>query len=86
MRLRHSEKLRTASSCSLLTPGNHSRKSSAPSFRFAKKVATGMRVPRNNHAPLILFGFRSTTAHFDQLMFKDRRVFYDVQRWIFSMN
>ncbi len=47
-------KSRTASTWSLVTPGNHSTNSStvAPSSRFSKSALTGTRVPRNSHAPL----------------------------------
>src|SRR5215470_5871159 len=37
-----------------------------PSSRFSKTAATGRRVPRNTHAPLIFPGTLSTASHFDQ--------------------
>src|SRR6266481_4802629 len=53
----------TVSTCSRVTPGNHSRKSStrAPSSRFSKRAFTGTRVPLKSHSPLTLPGKRSTT-------------------------
>jgi len=59
---------RTASTCSRLTPGNQSRKSStrAPSSRFAKRACTGTRVPLKTQAPLTFPGVRSTTGHWFQ--------------------
>lgn len=66
----------TASSCCLLTPGNHSRKSStvAPSSRFSKRARTGMRVPRNTVVPPNTSGFCSTSPQLDQLF---TREYYD---------
>src|SRR5690348_604605 len=57
----------TAMTCSRVTP-NHSMMFSmvAPDSRFSKTVATGMRVPRNTHAPLTLPGTLSTAGHCDQ--------------------
>src|SRR5580700_6523409 len=37
-----------------------------PASRFSKTVATGVRVPRNTHAPLRLPGTLSTAGHCDQ--------------------
>src|SRR5258706_14573961 len=56
---------RTVSTWALVTPGNHSRKSStvAPSARFSKSARTGTRVPRNTQAPLTMLGERSTAEH-----------------------
>jgi hypothetical protein len=34
-----------------------------PASRFSKTVATGMRVPRNTHAPLRLSATLSTAGH-----------------------
>ena len=49
-----SAKVRTAETCSVDTPGNHSRNWSivAPDSRFSKRAFTGTRVPRKTHAPL----------------------------------
>src|SRR5436190_16967557 len=59
---------RTASACSLVTPGNHARKSEtvAPPSRFSKRATTGTRVPLKTHEPLTLSGSRSTAGHEDQ--------------------
>src|SRR5450631_1166106 len=35
-------------------------------FKFSKIAATGIRVPRNTHAPLTLPGMLSTAGHCDQ--------------------
>src|SRR5579859_895950 len=58
----------TALTCSRSRPSNHCRMSSilAPASRFSKIVETGIRVPRNTHAPLTLPGIRSTAEHCDQ--------------------
>jgi hypothetical protein len=58
----------TASTCSRVTPGNHSRKSStrAPPCRFSKSALTGTRVPLKTQAPLTLPGFRSTAGQWLQ--------------------
>ncbi len=55
---------RTASTCSRLTPGNHSRNSSivAPPSMFSNSARTGTRVPLNSHAPLTFSGLRSTSG------------------------
>src|SRR5262249_42890451 len=37
-----------------------------PSSKFSKTAATGIRVPRNTHAPLTFPGTLSTAGHFDQ--------------------
>src|ERR1039458_2358704 len=37
-----------------------------PASRFSNTVATGIRVPRNTHAPLRLSGTLSTAGHCDQ--------------------
>src|ERR1700676_5169865 len=37
-----------------------------PASRFSKTVATGIRVPRNTHAPLRLSATLSTAGHWDQ--------------------
>src|SRR5947208_567595 len=37
-----------------------------PSSRFSNTAETGIRVPRNTHAPLIFPGTLSTAEHFDQ--------------------
>src|SRR5208283_5171033 len=37
-----------------------------PTSRFSKTVATGIRVPRNTHAPLRLSATLSTAGHCDQ--------------------
>lgn len=60
-------KSNTALTCSGATP-NWSTISSMviPSSRFSKTVATGIRVPRKTHAPLILPGSLSTARHCDQ--------------------
>src|SRR5438132_14388967 len=54
--------------CSNVTPGNHFTNSvaEAPSSRFSKSAATGIRVPRNTHAPLTRSGSRSTAGQDDQ--------------------
>lgn len=59
---------RTASTCSLVTPGNHNKKSSieAPPSRFSNSAATSTRVSRKIHEPLTFSGSRSTTGHEDQ--------------------
>jgi hypothetical protein len=59
---------RTARTCSSVTPGNHSTNcdAEAPSSRFSKSAATGIRVPRNTQAPLTRSGFRSTSVQDDQ--------------------
>ncbi len=58
----------TASTCSRLTPGNHSRNWStvAPDSRFSNRAATGTRVPRKTQLPLTLSGERSTARQLDQ--------------------
>ena len=58
----------TLSTCSRVTPGNHSMV--APSSRFSKRVFTGTRVPRKSQAPLTFPANLSTTGHSDQSMFK----------------
>lgn len=66
---RGSSKLRDACSntcftCTIDTPGNHSRNSStvAPPSRFKNSAETGTRVPRKTQAPLSLSGCRSTAG------------------------
>lgn len=51
--------------CSLVTPGNQSTKSStlAPASMFSKSAVTGTRVPRNTQAPLTRSGAHSTAKH-----------------------
>ena len=60
---------RTASSCSLSTPGNQSRNCSmvAPSRRFSNSADTGTRVPRNTQALLTFSGSRSTAGQVCQV-------------------
>src|SRR5208282_1357631 len=59
---------RTSSTCSRVTPGNHSRKSSmrAPPSRFSNSALTGTRVFLNSHSPLTFSGERSTAGHWLQ--------------------
>src|SRR3954471_11262799 len=58
----------TASTCSLVTPGNHDKKSSieAPPSMFSNSATTGTRVSRKTHEPLTFSGSRSTAGHEDQ--------------------
>jgi hypothetical protein len=59
---------RTASTCSRVTPGYHSKKSLtvAPTSRFSKSKVAGTWVPLNRHIHLDLPGPRSTTVHWVQ--------------------
>jgi len=58
----------TDMTCSRVTPGNHSRKSSvvAPPSRFSKRALTGTREFLTSRAPLTLPSIRSTAGHSDQ--------------------
>ncbi len=60
----------TASTCSLVTPGNHDRNSSteAPPSRFSNNATTGTRVLRKTHEPLTFSGSRPTAGHEDQFI------------------
>lgn len=60
--------LRTASTCSLVMPGNHNRKSSTetPPSRFSKRAMTGTRVPRKTYDPLTFSESCSTAVQVDQ--------------------
>src|SRR5208282_6294551 len=55
----------TSSTCSRVTPGNHSRNSSmlAPPSRFSNSALTGTRLCLNSHSPPPLVGMRSTAGH-----------------------
>lgn len=64
---------RTASACSLVTPGNHSRKSSreAPPSRFSNSAITGTRVLQKTHELLTFSRSRSTTEQEDGFLLSE---------------
>src|SRR6267142_6403213 len=64
----------TASTCSLVTPGNHDRKSSteAPPSIFTNRATTEIRVLRKTHEPLTFSGSRSTAEQEDQSIIGER--------------
>src|SRR3954471_17806049 len=61
-------KSRTAMTWSRVRPSYSLTSSSmvTPSSRFSNTMETGIRVPRNTHAPLTFPGTLSTAGHWDQ--------------------
>src|SRR6202030_3210397 len=53
-----------------------------PSSRFSNTAATGIRVPRNTHAPLSLPGTLSTAEHSDQSRTAMARLLPDCSRLV----
>src|SRR5262249_25597174 len=91
-----SAKARTAETCSVDTPGNHSRNSStvAPDSRFSNSAFTGTRVPRKTQAPLNTFWELSTSVQLLQssmgymVFFRSmaRKIMASKQTFTFNVN